>query len=261
MKQEIMKHLPGNFPWQVHWYNDLPSTNDLLKEMGKAGAPHGTVVIADSQSKGRGRLGRSFLSPAGNGIYLSVLLRPRCKAYALMHLTCAVAVAMCDAVEQVCAFRPGAKWINDLVSGSKKLGGILTEMSLAGDGDVAFCVIGIGINCKKSPVPPELEAIVLSLEEATGKEIDRFALIGAMLTALLEMEQGLFTNKAAIMERYRQDCVTLRKTVSILGGEAPVTATALDVDADGALLVRYPDGREEFLSSGEISVRGMYGYQ
>ena len=190
MKQEILKHLPREFPWQVHWYNDLPSTNDLLKEMGKAGAPHGTIVIADSQSHGRGRLGRSFHSPAGNGIYLSVLLRPRCKAHALMHLTCAVAVAMCDAVQTATGFRPGVKWINDLVFGSKKLGGILTELHLTGEGDVAFCVIGIGINCKKSPVAQELEHIVLSLEEAIGKEVDRFALMGAMLAALLQMNEA-----------------------------------------------------------------------
>ena len=260
MNNEILKHLPGNFPWQVHWYNSLPSTNDLVKELGKDGAPHGTVVIADSQTKGRGRLGRSFHSPAGAGIYLSVLLRPQCHAQQLMHLTCATAVAMCDAVEKACGFRPGAKWINDLVAQNKKLGGILTEMSLNADGTVAWCVIGIGINCKKTAFPAELEDIAISLASVTEEPVDRAGLMAEMILALKEMSDGLPDNQEAIMQRYRQDCITLGKEVLVIRDDRQLPARALDVDAQGGLTVAYPDGRQETIAAGEVSIRGMWGY-
>lgn len=260
MKNEILSHLPGDFPWQVHWYDTAPSTNDLLKKWGKEGAVHGTAVIADRQTGGRGRLGRSFHSPAGCGIYLSVLLRPNCKATELMHLTCAAAATVCDAVEAVSGFRPGIKWINDLIAGGKKLGGILTELSLGVDGSVEYCVIGIGINCVKNPFPEELKDIAVSLEEASGLQVDRSRLIAMLLQELHTMSQALLTDKAARMAQYRRDCITLGKEIQVIRNGVHLPAVAEDLDDDGGLLVRYSDGHRETVSSGEVSVRGMYGY-
>ena len=143
----IEAHL-GGCPWQVQVFEEVTSTNTLLKELGRQGAPAGTVLVADRQTGGRGRLGRTFLSPGGVGVYLSALIRPDCAPIELMHLTCAVAVAMCDAVENAFGFRPGIKWTNDLVVGKKKLGGILTELGLdPKTGRVSYAVLGIGINC------------------------------------------------------------------------------------------------------------------
>ena len=139
MKNKIIEHLPDNHPWQkqIFWFDVIDSTNNYAKALAMEGVPHGTVIIADRQTGGRGRLGRSFHSPGGTGIYMSIILRYPGSAEKLMHLTCATGTAMCDAVEEVLTFRPGIKWINDLVVENRKLGGILTEMALNADGTVA----------------------------------------------------------------------------------------------------------------------------
>ncbi|MBQ6840459.1 MAG: biotin--[Oscillospiraceae bacterium] len=132
MKQKILQKIPTECPWRdtLYWYDTIDSTNTQAKLLAQQGAPHGTVLIAGEQTGGRGRLGRTFESCAGMGVYLSVILRPNCAAEALMHLTCAAGAAMCEAVENVSGIRPGIKWINDLVVKKKKLGGILTELSV-----------------------------------------------------------------------------------------------------------------------------------
>lgn len=262
MKNEILNDLPGNHPWQnqIYWYESLDSTNTLAKKMAADGAPHGTVIIADHQSAGRGRLGRSFNSPAGSGIYMSVILRPCCRPDQLMHLTCAAAVAMCNAVESSCGFRPGIKWINDLVAGSKKLAGILTELALNPQtGRVDYAIIGIGINCTQRTFPPELRSIACSLQTVTGNPIDRANLAAAMILELEKMGRTL-NEKESTLTRYRKDCVTLGAQVVVLRGELRRTGTAIDMDADGGLIVAFDDGTTETVNSGEVSVRGLYGY-
>ena len=137
-------------PWRQHiqWLESTESTNTLAKTLAAEGAPHGTVVIADRQTGGRGRMGRSFCSPAGKGIYMSVILRPQCSPRELMHLTCAAAVAACDAITSVTKLCPSIKWTNDLILNEKKLGGILTELSFSFGNENNFsAIIGIGINC------------------------------------------------------------------------------------------------------------------
>ena len=262
MKNIILSQITTECPWRdtLYWYDTIDSTNTRAKELAAQGASHGTVLIADHQTGGRGRLGRSFHSPAGCGIYLSVLLRPKCKAAQLMHLTCAVATAVCDGVEKCCGFRPGVKWINDLVANNKKLGGILTEMSLDAAGNAEYCVIGIGLNCKKIPLPQELRDIAVSLEEACGAPVDRASLICGILAALKEMDTGLLSQKSERMEKYRKDCVTLGKDVLVLRQDQSLPGTALDVDDEGGLLVRFCDGSQQTVNAGEVSVRGMYGY-
>lgn len=263
MKNMILSHLPGTFPWQVHWFDTIDSTNTQAKEMARSGAPHGTVLIAGHQTQGRGRMGRSFSSPKDMGIYLSVILRPDCAAEQLMHLTCAAAVAMCDATENSAGIRPGIKWINDLVVNKKKLGGILTELSIAPGSDrVDYAVIGIGINCGQTPedFPEEIRSIATSLLQITGKVPDRSALAAAMIHALMDMDSKLLQQQDAIMDSYRKNCITLGKEVVVLRGDEKRYGTALDVDYCGGLLVQFTDGSQESVNSGEVSVRGMYGY-
>ena len=262
MKDRILAQLPENFPWRdrILWFDTIDSTSDHAKRLAAAGAPHGTVVIADRQTGGRGRMGRTFHSPGGVGVYLSVILRPRCQAQELMHLTCAVAVAMCDAVENASGVRPGVKWINDLVFDRKKLGGILTELSIAPDtGLVQYAVIGIGINCCQvlEDFPAELRDIATSLSMVTGQPMDRSRLAAAMVQALHRMD---LTLKQEVMDAYRADCITLGKDVVLLQNEQAQYGKALDLDEDGALIVKLRDGHIRTVSSGEVSVRGMYGY-
>lgn len=260
MKNNILAHLPGDFPWQVHWFTEVTSTNDVAKQMAKAGAPHGTTVVAGHQTGGRGRMGRSFSSPAGMGVYLSVILRPQCPAEQLMHLTCGVGTLMCDAVQDVCGVRPKLKWINDLILDDKKLGGILTELSLGKEGIVQYAVVGIGINCNQlqSDFPAELQKTAISLDMHTGKKTDPAFLTASMLKKLFDTD--LPGNAAALMAAYRKDCVTIGRPITVLQEAAAYPATALDVSDDGALVVQAQDGTIRKLQSGEVSIRGMDGY-
>ena len=266
MKEHIVSYLPGDHPWQnqIHWFDSIDSTNLEAKRMAQSGAPHGTVLIADHQTAGKGRLGRSFLSPTGAGIYMSVLLRPHCKPENLMHLTCAAAVSACEAIEAAAGFRPGIKWTNDLVYQSRKLSGILTELSIdPKSGLVDYAIIGIGINCcqKATDFDPSIQDFAGSLSMFSEKNVERSLLAACLIQAFYKMDGSLLFDQAEMMEKYRKQCITIGKDVSILRADGKVRyAHAVDIDDAGALVVRFPDGGTEAVNSGEVSVRGMYGY-
>ncbi len=245
----------------IHRFKTIESTNNYAKELAQQGAPHGTVVVADQQTGGRGRLGRSFYSPAGTGLYLSMILRPQCSAQELMHLTCAAAVAACDAVESVTGLRPHIKWTNDLVWRGKKLGGILTELVFSG-AELDYAVVGIGINCNqtKEDFPPDLQHMAASLSIVTEKTIDISQLETALIHALLETANNLLTQQTQIMDQYRADCITIGQDICVVASDTVRHAKALAVENDGSLRIQLPDNTEELVSTGEVSIRGMYGY-
>ena len=228
--------------------NETQSTNNDLKRLAAEGAPHGTVVVANKQTAGRGRMGRSFLSPEG-GIYMSVLLRPQCKAEMLMHLTCAVAVSVCDAIEAVCAIRPQVKWINDLILDRKKLGGILTELSLNADGTVKYAIVGIGINI--GVVPEEVA------DMATALSTDKNRVIAAIIEHLSRIDP---TDRTSFIVPYKRDCVTLNQHVRVIQASGEFTGIAKDLTEDGGLVVQKDDGTQFTVGTGEVSIRGLYGY-
>ena len=263
MRQRIADHLPKDFPWLEHirWFDTIGSTNDEARAMAKLGAPHGTVLIADHQTGGHGRRGRSFHSPAGTGIYMSVILRPGCMPTELMHLTCAAAAAMCDAVEAAAGFRPGIKWTNDLVFNKRKLGGILTELGFTAHGTVDYAIIGIGINCtqKADDFPPDIRDIAGSVAMVNGAEVVRAQVAAQMILALWKMDAQLLSGKEAILAGYRSDCITLGQEIMLVRGDEVRYGKALDIDRDGGLIVEF-NGRLETVNSGEVSVRGLYGY-
>lgn len=261
MKAAIVSYLSSQYPWkeELYCFDSISSTNDRLREMARQGAPHGTVLVADHQTGGHGRMGRSFHSPEGMGVYLSILLRPDCPAGELMHLTCAAAVAMCDAVQNAAGFRPGIKWTNDLVYGRQKLGGILTELGLSSRGNADFAIIGIGINCTQlsEDFPAEIRDIATSVSMITGIQADRFRLAAAMMDALWKID---LSQKDSILRQYRKDCITIGQDISLVRGESILHGKAMDVDGNGALIVAFSDGTTEAVNSGEVSIRGMYGY-
>lgn len=264
MKAEILSRLTSAYPWKdtLHYFSVISSTNDHLRMLAREGAPHGTAVIADHQTGGHGRRGRSFHSPEGVGVYLSLLLRPTCAPAELMHLTCATAEAMCSAVETATGLRPGIKWTNDLVCGKRKLGGILTELGFTAAGKLDYAIIGIGINCcqQEADFPAEIRDMAGSLAMVTGKEIDRSSVAAAMLDALYQMDRTLLTGKEEMLASYRKDCITLGQDVVLVRAEEKRYGHAVDIDSEGALVVIFPDGHTESVNSGEVSVRGMYGY-
>ena len=237
----------------------VDSTNLLAKKLAAQGVAHGTAVLAETQSAGRGRMGRTFLSPQG-GLYLSVILRPASPAEDLLPLTALLAVAACDAVEKTCAFRPQIKWLNDLVAKDKKVAGILTELVLDANGAVSAAVCGIGINCltAEEAFSPEVRAMATSLSAVTGEETDRNTLAGRLISNFSRVLDP--AQRAALMTQYRRDCMTLGKTVRVVRGEETYVATAQHVDDDGALWVLTETGERKKVLSGEVSVRGLYGY-
>lgn len=232
--------------WNIQRFEQIDSTNSALKR--QRDASHGTVYVAKRQSSGRGRMGRSFVSP--HGIYYSVLLRRSEPPTSLMHLTAMVAVAVRRALSKAADIQTDIKWVNDLLLGQKKLCGILVES----EGD--RYIIGIGINCNTDPddLPEDVRqmAAVISCDEEL--------LICELTRQLQDMDRCLLSHQKEWMQEYAAACVNIGKPVQILHGEERQQAVAVGVDENAALLVQESDGSIRSISSGEVSVRGLYGY-
>lgn len=244
---------------------EVDSTNTWAKRLALEGAADGTVVVADCQTGGRGRLGRSFQSPAGKGVYLTALLRPSLTPESLLPVTALCAVAVCDAIEETCGLRPGIKWTNDLVLGGRKLCGILTELSLEAEtGQIQYLVLGIGVNVLHRPedFSEDVARMATSLAMELGRPVSRPDLAAAEIRALDRLYGALESGDLAPwLAAYRRDCVTLGHRVQILSPDGRrETVEALDIDEQFGLVVRRRDGTRDVIRSGEVSVRGMYGY-
>ena len=247
---------------RIDCFASIDSTNAYLKRIASDGAPDGTIAVAAEQTAGRGRRGRSFQSAAGKGVYLSVLLRPRLSAEELMPLTGLCAVAMCDAVERVCAVRPQIKWTNDLILNGKKLGGILTELGME-NGALSYVIVGIGINVsqKAEDFAGEVAGIATSLERELGKTVSKNELAAAMIEELDALYRVLQSGEIApYLAHYRRDCVTIGSEVQLLWQDTREKVRALDIDDRFGLIVQRENGTVETIRTGEVSVRGLYGY-
>lgn len=253
---------PGTVCGDLRCLETVDSTNSYLKREALLGAPDRTVAAASAQTAGRGRVGRTFQSPAGRGVYLSVLLRPRVPAEALLSATGMAAVAVSRAVERAAGVRPLIKWTNDLVLNGRKLCGILTEIALEGEtGRAESLVIGAGVNVSQMPedFSPEVSAMATSLAQE-GYPVSRPALAAAMIEAFCRLGDSLGGDIASWAAAYRRDCVTLGKDVRLLWTDGQKRARALDIDDQFGLVVRLEDGTETTVRTGEVSVRGLYGY-
>lgn len=245
--------------------DSVDSTNTYLKKQALAGLADGTVVTAERQTGGRGRMDRVFQTPGGKLVAMSVLLRPPVPLERLTSITAQTAVALCGAVEEVCGVRPKIKWTNDLVLGKRKLCGILTEMALEGEsGKLQYLVIGAGVNVHQTAEDfgPELADMAVSLDMALGRTVSRPALAAAEIRALDRLYDDLCRDDTRrYVDAYRADCVTLGKPVQLLSADGTrETALALDIDDAFGLVVRLEDGTVRTVRTGEVSVRGMYGY-
>ena len=232
--------------WRVIRYEQVGSTNEVCKALAARGADD-TAVTALTQTAGKGRLGRSFQSPEG-GLYLSALWRD-CGGAELLRVMPMAAVAVCRAVERLC---------NDVVLAGRKLCGILTESQLRPDGGAEWLVVGIGVNVGQTAFPADIADTATSLA-LCGYEVDRDALAEAILEELDGLRAGLERPEAWRTE-YRARCVNMGKAVRVLRGGEARQARALDIDGEFGLTVEYEDGSRETVRSGEVSVRGLYGY-
>lgn len=254
--ESITPYLTGNAKsFQLDVRQTVTSTNTIAKELAAKGAKEGTVIIAREQTEGKGRMGRSFYSPMASGVYFSLILRPTLNLEDSLLITTAAAVAVVKAIEEVTGVKAGIKWVNDIFADGKKVCGILTEASLNFEsGGLEYAVIGIGINVETDNFPKELTHIAGSLfsDKPTDQPI-KSMLVAEVLNNIAECMSSL-TDKR-YLEEYRRHSFLLGQEILVLKGNTSVSAKALDIDDKARLIVEYPDGRIETLSSGEVSVR------
>ena len=226
----------------------VDSTNSKVKEMALHGAAEGCTLIADTQTGGRGRLGRTFHSPEG-GLYLSTLLRPA-EQIDPARITCRAAVAAARAIESLCDAKIDVKWVNDLYLNGRKLAGILAEGVLSPEGKLTAVVLGIGINVGPTTFPEELRTVATSLANE-GFAVTREDVAAAFLNGV---EPALCADAEVVMEEYRRRNLVLGRQVTVVRGQESYPALATAITDEGYLRVSTPDG-ERVLTSGEVSLR------
>ena len=240
----------------IKHFDDLVSTNIEAKQLAASGAEEGTIVVSEAQNGGRGRLSRGWYSPAHKGIWFSIILRPVLLPQDAPKCTLMAAVAITKAIDKITGIKCGIKWPNDILYNGKKLVGILTEMNAEMEG-INYIVIGTGINVNiaKDEVPEELKDIVMSLSQIAGERIDRLALLAEMLVQLEVIYDEALTNGfGKILEEWRKYSITLGQEVNVIGSDKTFAGLAMDIDADGALLVKTETEVKRVLA-GDVSIR------
>lgn len=241
-------------------YEKTDSTNIQAKRLAEEGAVHGTLVVAERQEAGKGRRGRSWESPKGSGIFMTLLLRPEVKPEDASMLTLVAAMAVAKAIRTLYELPAEIKWPNDIVLNGRKICGILTEMSTEIDA-INYVVIGIGINVSNRKFPEELSSIATSLALESGKDIHRAEVIEAVWEQF-EQYYDKFLKKqdlTDIQEEYNSFLVSRNRQVNILDPKEPYIGVAKGITRRGELMVE-TGGEIRLVSSGEVSVRGIYGY-
>ena len=247
--------------YSVLYKEEVDSTNLWAKELAKRGAKEGTVLTADFQSAGKGRRGRSWQSPKGCSIYMSLILRPDILPAQASMITLVMGIAVAKACRKLLGVDAKIKWPNDIVLSGKKICGILTEMSLKGTA-VDYVVAGIGINVNGRDFPEEIRETATSLALETGKEIDRQMLMQAVLEEIsIYYEKFLKAGDLTMMlEDYNEVLVNRGREIRVLEPKGEYRGFATGVNASGELLVTKEDGTCVTVYAGEVSVRGIYGY-
>lgn len=259
---EIAEKIAENNFETILVYDSLESTNKVAKEHALLNLQHGTVVIADSQSAGAGRYGRSFYSPPGSGIYMSIVLDPKQLSFSTPTLiTSFIALCVCEAIEAATDKAAEIKWVNDIFLDGKKICGISTEASMDFEsGSTQWIVVGIGINVipPKGGFPKDARNVVGALFEEgipRASDISRNRLIAQVMNHILSSDAHYSENE--MLEKYRQRMFLLGQQVLVTRGEQQFEALAVGIDDSGQLVIQNSDGKREALSSGEISIKPM----
>ena len=241
-------------------YEVIDSTNAQAVRLAEDGIGHGALIIADSQQAGRGRRGRSWESPAGTSIYMSILLKPEINPSNASMITLVAALAVSRAITQMIGKPVGIKWPNDIVMNGKKICGILTEMS-AHFNDINHIVVGIGINVNVESFPVEIAHMATSLQMETGMRINRAELISAVCKQFEEVYEIYLQTQDLrnLVKEYNANLVNMHQRVKVLDPKEPFEGRAMGITSRGELIVDTVESRK-LISSGEVSVRGIYGY-
>ncbi len=264
-KGSVSAFLPDTRAENVCFFDSVDSTNTVLKGLAAKGAGSGTVVIADHQTGGKGRRGRSFDSPSRAGIYLSYLFKPESGFDKISDLTSWTAVAVADAIRNAYGLDSNIKWVNDLLMNRKKICGILTEASVEGEsGFIDTCIIGIGVNVNEQEFPPELSEIATSISIENGRKTFLRARLASEIIKAMDRLASEWPDSSYYLERYRELNITTGSSITaytlMAGNGQGRTGTAIAINDDFSLKVEFSDGTTEDLKSGEVSVRGLYGY-
>ena len=251
---EIEKYLKAKtIGARMEIHGQLDSTNNRAKALAATGAPHGYLVIAESQSGGKGRMGRSFFSPEHSGVYITYVLRPKMLADRAVMITSMAAVAVARAIEALADVDVKIKWVNDLYINGRKACGILCEASIDFEsGGLEYAVLGIGINVTKMEFPPELRDIATSIENECGHAVSRSRLIAEISNQLETLYEQLETGEFMAESRSRSNVIG--RDVTVIRGDERFEARALDIDDAGRLVIRTESGVSH-VSSGEISLK------
>ena len=243
----------------VHFARETDSTNLWIKRLAKEGASEGTLALAEFQSAGRGRLGRSWEVPEGTSVMMSILLRPKFEPQYAPTLTLVLGMAVAKAVKNL-GFDVSIKWPNDVVVSHKKICGILTEMGVR-DGKIDYAVIGVGINVNIREFPEEMADKATSLYLESGKEFDRSQIPGLVMEAFEEYYEKFAAtcDLSGLKEEYESILANYNQPVRVLAKE-PYEGVARGITDGGELLVEKTDGTIVAVSAGEVSVRGLYSY-
>ena len=243
----------------VHFAREIDSTNLWIKRLAKEGAPEGTLALAEFQSAGRGRLGRSWEVPEGTSVMMSILLRPKFEPQYAPTLTLVMGMAVAKAVKNL-GFDVSIKWPNDVVVSHKKICGILTEMGVR-DGKIDYAVIGVGINVNIKEFPEEMADKATSLYLESGKEFDRSQIPGLVMEAFEKYYEKFAAtcDLSGLKEEYESILANYNQPVRVLAKE-PYEGVARGITDGGELLVEKTDGTIVAVSAGEVSVRGLYSY-
>ncbi len=239
---------------------EMDSTNIQAKRLGEHDAVNGTVVVTECQTAGRGRRGKTWVSPAGN-CYFSILLRPEVLVDRASIITLVSAMALAKAIKQVAALDTMIKWPNDVIANGKKLCGILTESSTDLE-YINYAVVGIGINTNQTDFPEEIKDMASSIRLETGKEVNRAELLGTFLNVFETYYETFLETEdlTKLSEEYNRLLVNRGREVKIIEKETERILTAVGIDDKGGLIVEDWNGQRETIISGEVSVRGLYGY-
>jgi len=243
-------------------YDSIDSTNSKAKELAEIGQEHGTVIIGEEQTTGRGRLGRNWVSPKYKGIWMSIILRPNIITENIAQITLIGAAAVQKAIKQM-GIKTKIKWPNDIVLNSKKVCGILTEMS--GEiNHINYLVMGIGVNVNldDEDIPPDLKDIATSIKLESGSDIDRKILLANMLNIFEKLYNDFVQNDniKETIDICRKNSMLLGKEIQLINRGKVTTAKAIDISDSGELVIENNQGIVENIVSGEVSIRGVYGY-
>jgi len=240
----------------IRVFQETTSTNDVVEKFARDGVNEGVAVFAESQTKGRGRMGRKWMSPPGKGLWFSLLLRPKLRPTAVTQITVIAATALVRAVQKETGLQPDIKWPNDIWIKGRKVAGVLTEMSAELD-HVKHVTLGIGldVNLEEKDLPPELRTIATSLRIETGRKLDRSQMAATLLQELehdyQRINRGGFE---AVADEWEERCITVGKQVSIHLGPTVLKGRAEALDADGALLLRTQYGHLERIIGGDVTL-------